>query len=94
MENRATCRGKSCIGSSDPSIHNAHKVTEVTAVMEDVIASHMWPVGNVKPKTSEGWLIQMVDKLCAVMEIGVQSSKKIERLNFAPILLGLLFYIN
>lgn len=76
------------------ALQNAKKVTEVTDVMEDVIASHMWPVGNVKPTTREGWLIQMVDKMCAVMEIGVQSSKKIERLNFAPILLGLLFYIN
>jgi uncharacterized protein len=76
------------------ALQNAHKVTHVTPVMEDVIASHMWPVGNVKPKTSEGWLIQMVDKMCAVMEISVQSSKKIERYNFSPILLGLLFYIN
>ena len=76
------------------ALQNAREVTEVTPVMHDVIASHMWPVGNVKPKTGEGWLIQMIDKMCAVMEIGVQSSKKIERLNFAPILLGLLFYIN
>ncbi len=76
------------------ALQNARHVTEVTDIMEDVIASHMWPVGNVKPTTPEGWLIQMVDKMCAVMEIGVQTSKKIERLNFAPILLGLLFYIN
>lgn len=76
------------------ALHNARNITDVTPVMEDVIASHMWPIGNVKPKTSEGWLIQMVDKMCAVMEIGVQSTKKIERFNYAPILLGLLFYVN
>ena len=45
--------------------------------LEDAIVHHMWPMTLHMPKTKEGWLLQAVDKYCALSEIILQGSRKV-----------------
>lgn len=59
------------------ALENAKKNCEVNAVMEDAILHHMWPMTIRMPKTKEGWILQAVDKYCALSEILLQGSRKL-----------------
>lgn len=60
------------------ALENAKKYCDVNMIMEDAILHHMWPMTLHPPKTKEGWIIQGVDKYCAILEILSQCSKKIK----------------
>lgn len=59
------------------ALENAKKHCDVNLIMEDAILHHMWPMTLRPPKTKEGWLIQAVDKYCAVLEIVLQGSRRV-----------------
>lgn len=48
---------------------NAYNVCEVTPLMADSIVSHMWPLTIKHPVYKEGWVITVMDKLCASLEV-------------------------
>ena len=55
----------------------ARQSTAVDPIMEDCILNHMWPMSRQRPQTKEGWVVQGVDKLCAAMEMGTQSARRL-----------------
>ena len=69
--------GRHCSLHPQLALLNARKNCEVNHIMEDAIVHHMWPMTLEMPKTKEGWLIQAVDKYCAVSEILLQSGRKV-----------------
>lgn len=57
------------------ALETAKKHIDVNPVMEDAIVHHMWPMTLETPKTKEGWIVQGVDKYCAILEMGTQAIK-------------------
>lgn len=51
------------------ALENAKTVCEVSDRMADGIAKHMWPLTFSLPKYKESWVITMMDKYCATLEI-------------------------
>ena len=50
------------------SIEIAKDLILLKPEIEHGILSHMWPLSFTIPKTREAWLINMSDKLCAIVE--------------------------
>ena len=73
---------------------NAQTVTEVTPLMEDIIVSHMWPVGKIKPKSKEAWIVSWADKIVTIQELSMQLSSKGKKLAYSPIMISLLLLFN
>lgn len=69
--------GRHCAVHPQIALENARKATKVNAIIEDAILHHMWPMTLETPKTKEGWILQAVDKYCAVSEILLQGSRKL-----------------
>lgn len=76
-------------GSMHPviALNNARREFNLNNKEENIIVSHMFPMGNVKPNCKESWLVTVVDKIVAIYECGVFKFR--ERLA-----LWLLFIIN
>ncbi len=53
----------------DIALINAKKYFELDAKQENIIASHMFPVCNVKPHCKEAWITSCVDKVVALYEM-------------------------
>ncbi len=51
------------------ALENTKKMIETNESMDDAIIHHMWPLKTTHPKTSIGWIVQGVDKYCAILEI-------------------------
>lgn len=73
---------------------NAQTVTHVTPLMEDVILSHMWPLGSQKPKSKEAWIVSVADKVCTIMELTYQLTAKSKRWALSPIMISLLLFLG
>ena len=60
-------------GSIHPAIalNNAKKDFILSKKEENIIASHMYPLGDVKPNCRESWIVTNVDKSVAVYECGL-----------------------
>lgn len=58
-----------------PAVHpvnalkNARMICEVTPIMADGIKKHMWPLTLSLPKYKESWIITLMDKYCATLEV-------------------------
>ncbi len=76
------------------ALENAKKITSVSAVMEDVIVNHMWPLGNAKPKSKEAWIVQASDKLCTIFEVTHQSVQALKHPHLSGMMLSLLFVLR
>ncbi len=50
------------------ALNNAKKDHILTKKEENIIVSHMFPYGDIKPNCKESWLVTTVDKLVAVYE--------------------------
>lgn len=72
----------------------AKTITEVTPLMEDIILSHMWPVGRVKPKSKEAWIVSFADKISTMMELSTQLLSKSKKLVYSPIMISLMLFIS
>lgn len=73
---------------------NAKTVTDVTPLMEDVILSHMWPLGSQKPNSKEAWIVSIADKVCTMMELTHQLTIKGKRWAFSPMMISLLLFVG
>lgn len=70
--------GRHCSIHPQIALENAKKACAINPVMEDCIVHHMWPMTVHCPKTKEGWIVQAVDKYCAVSEMLLQSGRKVK----------------
>lgn len=82
--------GRHCAVHPQIALENARKATSVNAIIEDAILHHMWPMTLHMPKTKEGWILQAVDKYCAISEILLQGSRKVRYSRVAISLLAIL----
>lgn len=53
------------------ALNNAKKDFILSKKEENIIASHMYPLGNVKPNCRESWIVTNVDKSVACYECGL-----------------------
>lgn len=51
------------------ALNNACEIFELNEIEKDMILHHMWPVTIIPPKTKEGFLLTLIDKYCAMIEI-------------------------
>lgn len=50
------------------ALTNAKKYFELSALEEDIIISHMFPIGKHIPKYFESWMVDIVDDVASVYE--------------------------
>ncbi len=50
------------------ALNNARREYKLNPIEENVIVSHMYPMGKVKPNCKESWLVSSVDKSVAIYE--------------------------
>ncbi len=50
------------------ALNNAIREYELNPIEENVIVSHMYPMGKTKPNCKESWLVSSVDKGVAIYE--------------------------
>ncbi len=50
------------------AVTNSRKITELSALEENMIRRHMWPLTVVPPKYKEAWALTLVDKVLATRE--------------------------
>lgn len=69
------------------ALNNARREYKLNAKEENIIASHMFPMGDVMPNCRESWVVTTVDKLVAIRECSVYKLRE-------KISLGVIFLIN
>ena len=67
------------------ALNNAIREFDLNPTEENVIVSHMFPMGKVKPNCKESWLVTSVDKSVAIYECARYKAK--EALAFTLILI-------
>lgn len=55
------------------SYNNASRDFDINQIEKDIILRHMFPLNLIPPKTQEGWLVCLADKIVSIEEL---SSKK------------------
>lgn len=50
------------------AVANSRKITELSALEENMILRHMWPLTVIPPKYKEAWALTLVDKVLATRE--------------------------
>lgn len=50
------------------ALNNAKYEYQLNLLEENIICSHMYPIGCVKPKYAESWIVSFVDKIVAIYE--------------------------
>ncbi len=68
--------GKHAFYHPKVALSNAIRNFKLNKKERDIIMRHMWPVTIIPPKTSEGWIIVIVDKYCAIYEFFLDLNKK------------------
>lgn len=80
-------RIKTLINHPKYALNNSDKLFYLNDIEKDIIVSHMFPVSIKPPKYIEGWIVNLVDDVVAVAEIGYKARNKITyALNFAIVL--------
>lgn len=51
------------------AVRNAESITEITPLERDIIEKHMFPMTVKLPKYRESYVITIIDKYCAVLEV-------------------------
>ncbi len=76
-------------GSMHPviALNNARREYTLNQKEENIIASHMFPMGDVVPNCKESWIVTMVDKLVAIRECGIYKVRE-------KLALGVVFLLN
>jgi uncharacterized protein len=52
------------------ALQNAKKHFKLNKVEKDAIVKHMWPLTFSKPKYKESYILTLMDKYCAMLEVG------------------------
>jgi len=68
------------------ALNNAIREYELNPVEENVIVSHMYPMGKVKPNCKESWIVTVVDKGVAIYECARYKTKECLALTFLLVL--------
>ena len=50
------------------AVKNSLEITELSALEENMIRRHMWPLTVIPPKYKEAWALTLVDKVIATRE--------------------------
>ena len=50
------------------ALNNAKNIYDINVVEENIIISHMFPIGKIKPLFLESWVVTIIDKLVASYE--------------------------
>ena len=61
------------------ALRNAMRLTELNSIERDMIVKHMWPVTRPMPRYMETYIITVVDKYCAVLELCIPKAGKAAR---------------
>ena len=66
---------------------NAAGLTDLSDKERNIILSHMWPLGGAFPRSWEAWLVDLVDTVCAALELTriYRPSRLRERLGVRPL---------
>ena len=59
---------KLMINHPEYALANSKKYFELSSLEEDIIVSHMFPIGKHVPKYIESWIVDLVDDVAAVYE--------------------------
>lgn len=59
---------KLIINHPEYALANSKKYFELSKLEEDIIVSHMFPIGKHVPKYIESWIVDLVDDVAAVYE--------------------------
>lgn len=80
--------GNQCFDHPRFAARNAAKLTTLSPKERNIILSHMWPLGGALPRSLEAWLVDLVDTICAGLEISriYRPSRLRERLGIRPLL--------
>lgn len=61
--------GWQCFDHPRAAARNAGELTWLSDKERNIILSHMWPLGGALPRSREAWLVDLVDTLCAGLEM-------------------------
>lgn len=61
--------GWQCFDHPRAAARNAAELTELSEKERNIILSHMWPLGGPLPRSIEAWLVDLVDTICAGLEM-------------------------
>ncbi len=61
--------GLQCFDHPRAAARNAEEITELSSKERNIILSHMWPLGGALPRSREAFLVDLVDTLCAGLEV-------------------------
>lgn len=64
----------------ETALKNAEKIFDLNDKEKNIIRSHMWPLNPIHmPDSTEGWLVCIADKYCALREVvGLRLLRKIQ----------------
>lgn len=69
------------------ALNNARREYNLNDKEENIIVSHMFPMGDVIPNCKESWIVTTVDKMVAIRECGIYKLRE-------KIVLTIIFMIN
>lgn len=80
-------RAKTLVNHPKYALKNSESLFNLNDMEKDIIVSHMFPISIRPPKYIEGWIVNLVDDVVAISEIGYKARNKIAyAINFAAIL--------
>jgi len=68
-KDRSAHPGNQCFDHPRAAARNAETLTWLTDKERNIILSHMWPLGGALPRSPEALLVDLVDTLCAALEL-------------------------
>ncbi len=79
--------GNQCFDHPRAAARNAAGLTDLSDKERNIILSHMWPLGGAFPRSWEAWLVDLVDTVCAALELTriYRPSRLRERLGVRPL---------
>jgi uncharacterized protein len=80
--------GFQCFDHPKAAARNAEQVTKLSPKERNIILSHMWPLGGALPRSPEALLVDLVDTMCAALELSriYKPSKLRKQLGVRPLL--------
>ena len=86
-KDRSAHPGNQCFDHPRFAARNAGLVTWLSPKEYNIILSHMWPLGGALPRSVEAWMVDLVDTVCAGLEISriCRPSRLRERLGVVPL---------
>lgn len=68
FENLKDHKLKQLVSHSDQALENSLEHFELSLLEQDIIKSHMFPVGKNIPKYLESWIVDLVDDIASIYE--------------------------